>query len=180
VLKLLPEAGLTLNPDKCKVGDGGDLGSDQGIQNTTDKTWNNVSWDLEDLFSKFISHFLNIIMPLHKLRRPLISVGDQISKCSFLIPRGLSCSSLETQEYGSGGPLSWPSDTLYPQKLALTSPTCCVRLVGLVCSWTKTTEFVFEDWVASSPAHVYFKCDVKTIMVTVITPVGFGSVLIQG
>jgi hypothetical protein len=30
---------------------------------------------------------------------------------------------LENREYGRRDPLRWPSDTLYPQKLALTSPT---------------------------------------------------------
>jgi hypothetical protein len=29
-------------------------------------------------------------------------------------------------------PLHWPRDTLYPQKLALTSPTSGGRLVGIV------------------------------------------------
>jgi hypothetical protein len=90
VLKLLPKARLTLNPDKCKVGDGGDPSCDQSIQNTTDTT-RNVSWDLKIFFSKFIPHFLNISIPLHKLRRLLISVGDQISKSSFLNTKGLSC-----------------------------------------------------------------------------------------
>jgi hypothetical protein len=35
-----------------------------------------------------------------------------------------SGSGLETREYGRGDPLRWPRDTLNPQKLALTSPTC--------------------------------------------------------
>jgi hypothetical protein len=44
---------------------------------------------------------------------------------------------------GSGGdPLRWPRDTLYPQKLALTSPTGGGRSFGIVRLWTKTTEFV--------------------------------------
>jgi hypothetical protein len=30
---------------------------------------------------------------------------------------------LESREYGRGKSLSWPRDTLYPQKLTLTSPT---------------------------------------------------------
>jgi hypothetical protein len=36
----------------------------------------------------------------------------------------------------------WPCDTLYPQKLALISPTSSGRLVGIVCLQTKTTELV--------------------------------------
>jgi hypothetical protein len=39
--------------------------------------------------------------------------------------------------------LRWPSDTHYPQKLALTSPTCGSRSVGIVRMRTKTTEFSF-------------------------------------
>jgi hypothetical protein len=34
----------------------------------------------------------------------------------------------------------WPHDTLYPQKLALTSPTSSGRSVGIVLSRTKATE----------------------------------------
>jgi hypothetical protein len=36
-----------------------------------------------------------------------------------------------------GDPLGWPRDTLYPQKLALTSPTSGGRSVGIVRLWTK-------------------------------------------
>jgi hypothetical protein len=50
-------------------------------------------------------------------------------------------SGLENREYGHGDPLHWPRDTLYPQKLALSSPTCGGRLVGIVRLQTKTTEF---------------------------------------
>jgi hypothetical protein len=38
-------------------------------------------------------------------------------------------------------PLRWPRDTLYPQKLSLTSPTSGGRSVGIVRSRTKATEF---------------------------------------
>jgi hypothetical protein len=50
---------------------------------------------------------------------------------------------LENREYGRGDPLRWPRDTLYPQELALTPPTCGGRSVGIVRLRTKTTEFVF-------------------------------------
>jgi hypothetical protein len=50
---------------------------------------------------------------------------------------------LENRDYGSGDPLRWPCDTLYPQNLALTSPTCGGRSVGTVRLRTKTTEFCF-------------------------------------
>jgi hypothetical protein len=36
-----------------------------------------------------------------------------------------------------GDPLRWPRDTLYPQKLALTSPTSGGHSVGIVCLRTK-------------------------------------------
>jgi hypothetical protein len=39
--------------------------------------------------------------------------------------------------------LSWPRDTLYPQKLVPTSPTSGSRSVGIVRLRTKATEFVF-------------------------------------
>jgi hypothetical protein len=42
----------------------------------------------------------------------------------------------------SVAPLRWPRDTLYPQKLALTSPTSGGRSVGIVLLRTKDTEFV--------------------------------------
>jgi hypothetical protein len=45
-------------------------------------------------------------------------------------------------EYGRGDPLRLPRDTLYPQKLALTSPTYGGRSVGIVPLRTKTTELV--------------------------------------
>jgi hypothetical protein len=37
--------------------------------------------------------------------------------------------------------LRWPRDTLYPQNLALTSPTSAGRSVSIVRSRTKATEF---------------------------------------
>jgi hypothetical protein len=48
---------------------------------------------------------------------------------------------LENREYGRGDPLRWPRDTVYPQKLALTSPTSGGRSVGIVRLQTKATEF---------------------------------------
>jgi hypothetical protein len=40
-----------------------------------------------------------------------------------------------------GDPLRWSRDTFYPQKLAITSPTCGGHSVGIVCLRTKATEF---------------------------------------
>jgi hypothetical protein len=49
----------------------------------------------------------------------------------------------KTEINDRGNPLRWPRDTLYPQKLALTSPTSGGRSVAIVCSRTKATEFSF-------------------------------------
>jgi hypothetical protein len=50
-----------------------------------------------------------------------------------LLQRNSSDSGLEAREYGHRDPLH---DTLYPQKLALTSPTSGGRSVGIVSLWT--------------------------------------------
>jgi hypothetical protein len=65
-----------------------------------------------------------------------------MSTIEEVLGRNSSGSGLENQEYGRGDPLRWPRDTLYPQKLALTSPTCGGRSIGIVRLRTKTTEFV--------------------------------------
>jgi hypothetical protein len=48
----------------------------------------------------------------------------------------------ENREYSRRDPLCWPRNTLYLQKLALTSPTSGGRSVGIVRTQTKATEFV--------------------------------------
>jgi hypothetical protein len=53
-----------------------------------------------------------------------------------------SGSGLESREYGRTDPSRWPRGTLYPQKLALTSPTSGGCSVGIVRSWTQATELV--------------------------------------
>jgi hypothetical protein len=58
-----------------------------------------------------------------------------------LLERKSSCSGLESREYGRKDPSLWPHGTLYPQKLALTSPTSGGRSVGIVRSRTEATEF---------------------------------------
>ena len=49
----------------------------------------------------------------------------------------------KTEINGRGDPLPWPRDILYPQKLALTSPTGGGRSVCIVHSRTKATDFFF-------------------------------------
>jgi hypothetical protein len=66
----------------------------------------------------------------------LVSITEE------LLGRNSSGSGLEYREYGLGDPLRWPRDTLYPQKLALTSPTSGGRSVGIVRFRTKAMELV--------------------------------------
>jgi hypothetical protein len=65
-----------------------------------------------------------------------------VSTTEELLGRNSSGSGLENREYGSGDPLRWPRDTLYPQKLTLTSPTSGGHWVGIVRLRTEATEFV--------------------------------------
>jgi hypothetical protein len=62
-----------------------------------------------------------------------------------------SGSCLENREYGRRDPSRWPRGTLYPQKLAITSPTSGGRSVGVVHSRTQTMEFfiiifIYQSW----------------------------------
>jgi hypothetical protein len=66
-----------------------------------------------------------------------------VSTIEELLGRNSSGSGLENREYGRGDSLRWPLYALYPQKLALTSPTCGGRTVGIVRLQTKTTEFLY-------------------------------------
>jgi hypothetical protein len=56
-----------------------------------------------------------------------------VSTTEELLGRNSSGSGLESREYGSGNPLSWPRDTVYPQMLAVTSPTSGCRSVQFAC-----------------------------------------------
>jgi hypothetical protein len=49
------------------------------------------------------------------------------------------CSGLENRQYGRRDPSHWPGGTLYPQKLALTSPKSGGRSFGIVHSRTQAT-----------------------------------------
>jgi hypothetical protein len=64
-----------------------------------------------------------------------------MSTTEELIVRKSSRSGLESREYGRKDTSRWPRDTLYPQKLALTSQTIGGRSVGIVRSLTQATEF---------------------------------------
>jgi hypothetical protein len=51
-------------------------------------------------------------------------------------------SGLGNREHVLRDPLCWPRNALYPERLALTSPTSSGRSVGIVRSRTKATKFV--------------------------------------
>jgi hypothetical protein len=65
-----------------------------------------------------------------------------VSTIEELLEWKSSGSGLENREYGREDPLLWPRGTLCSQKLALTSPTCGGRWVGIVRLRTKIMEFV--------------------------------------
>jgi hypothetical protein len=75
-----------------------------------------------------------------------------VSTTEELLGRKSSGSCLENRKYGRRDPSHWPRDTLYPQKLAITSPTSGGRSVGIVRSRTQTMEFSF------SQVQLYFYC----------------------
>jgi hypothetical protein len=54
-----------------------------------------------------------------------------VSAIEELAGRKSSGYGLENQKYGRMGPLRWPRDILYPQKLTLTSPTNDISSVGI-------------------------------------------------
>jgi hypothetical protein len=63
-----------------------------------------------------------------------------VSKIEELLGRNSSGFGLENRDYGRGDRLCWPRDTLYPQKLALSSQTSGGRSVGIFPLPPKITE----------------------------------------
>jgi hypothetical protein len=64
-----------------------------------------------------------------------------VIKIEELLQRKSSGCGLEIREYCRRDPSRQPRDNIYPQKLALTSPTSGGRSVGIVLSWTQATDF---------------------------------------
>jgi hypothetical protein len=64
-----------------------------------------------------------------------------VSTTEELLGRKSSGSGSEIREFGSRDPSRLPCGTLYPEKLALTSPASSSRSVGIVRSRTQATEF---------------------------------------
>jgi hypothetical protein len=61
-----------------------------------------------------------------------------------LLKRKSNDTGLENRVYGRRDPSRWPRGTIYPQKLALTSPTSGGRSVGIVRSQTQATKFCIQ------------------------------------
>jgi hypothetical protein len=73
-----------------------------------------------------------------------------VSTTEELLERKSSGSGIETWQYDRRDPSRSPRGILYPQKLALTSPTSGDRLVCIVRTWTQATEFNFQFWCFTS------------------------------
>jgi hypothetical protein len=79
-----------------------------------------------------------------------------VSIIEELFEKKSSGSVLENRDYGRTDPSRWPRGTLYPQKLAITSPTSGGRSVGVVRSLTQTMEvFFFGMFKKNKVRHAY-------------------------
>jgi hypothetical protein len=65
-----------------------------------------------------------------------------VSPTEELLGRKSSGSGLENREYGRRDPLCWPRNILYPKKVGINFATSGGRSAGIVCSRTKTADFV--------------------------------------
>jgi hypothetical protein len=66
-----------------------------------------------------------------------------MSTTEELLERKSNGSGIESREHCRRDPSRWPCGTLYPQKLAPTSPTSCGRSVCIVRSRTQVRSFIF-------------------------------------
>jgi hypothetical protein len=73
-----------------------------------------------------------------------------VSATEELLERKSSGSGLEIREYSSRDPSRLLYGTLYPQNLALTSPSSGGRSVSIVRSRTHATEFLFFFLILTS------------------------------
>jgi hypothetical protein len=88
---------------------------------------------------RFNSRRYHIFWEVLGLERGSLSL---VSTTEELLGRNSSGSGLEIENTAVGDPPRW-RDSLYPQKLALTSSIGAGRSVGMVRSKTQTTEFAF-------------------------------------
>jgi hypothetical protein len=96
--------------------------------------------------SRFDSRRYHIFFEVVGLERGPLSLVSTIEE---LLERNIRDTGLQSREYGRRDPSRWPRGTLYPEKLALTSPTSGSRSVGVVRSRTQSTEFnkQYREWI---------------------------------
>jgi hypothetical protein len=75
-----------------------------------------------------------------------------VSTTEELLERKSSGFDLESREYGCRDPSRWSRGTLYPQKLALTSPTSSGLSFGIVRSRTQATKFSLRHEAQQTPS----------------------------
>jgi hypothetical protein len=99
-------------------------------------------WDCTSLsYYCFIPQPFQLIINLS-----VISWYTECSTIEELLGKNSSGSGLQNWEYSHGDLLCWPCNTLYPQKLALTSLTSGGRSVGIVRLRTKDTDFFNTEY----------------------------------
>jgi hypothetical protein len=107
-----------------------------------------------------------------------------VSTTEELLKRRMSDSDLENREYGRGNLLRCPRDTLYPQKLALTSPTSCCLPVGIIRSRIQTTEivcYIGMQTITNGLDQIIFQvCHLTTLSVTRLRGVTTGGWMTWG
>jgi hypothetical protein len=97
--------------------------------------------------SGFDSRCYQIFWEVVGLERGLLRLVGTIEE---MLGRKSSCSGLEKREYGCRDPSRWPRDTLYPQKLALSSPTSGGRSIGIFRLRTQAAElFIFQRFTVA-------------------------------
>jgi hypothetical protein len=107
---------------------------------------------------RFDSRRYQIFCELVGLERGPLSLVSTIEE---LLERKSSGSGPKSREYEHRDPSRRPRGTLYPPKLALTSPKSGGRSVGIVLSWTRATEQSFfssslVNIVSAKYLHVRF------------------------
>jgi hypothetical protein len=103
------------------------------------------SW-LQIQRSGFDSQNYQIFWELVGLERGPLSL---VSTTEELLGRKSNGSGLETENTAEGDPPRWPRETLYPQKLVLTSLTSGGHSVGIICLRTQSTEYVLFVFLVS-------------------------------
>jgi hypothetical protein len=97
------------------------------------------SW-LQNQRSWFDSRRYQIFWEVGLERGPLCLA----STIEELLERKRSGSGLEKRDYGRRDPLRWPHDTIYPQKLALTSPPKGGRSVGIIRCGLRSRSYDYQ------------------------------------